>query len=164
MSREAKPTSGFAGVPGSMVAALGVGLAFLAFLTLDQSHWWRLKADYAFGWLVPILVVYLAFDRWPQLQAVFRATGPRPLPHWLGQIASVVAGLGLGLGLALFLLGAMSRTVGGMTPPGSLALAAGFAGVLLGMVYFNTPNGRLGEAAPGVWRAMQERERRPWRT
>src|SRR5438105_4919833 len=39
-------------VPGSFLAALGLSAGFLAFVAWDQSHWWRVKEDYSFGWLL----------------------------------------------------------------------------------------------------------------
>jgi exosortase len=143
-------------IPDRFLAALAVALAFMVFLTLDQIHWWQLKPDYAFGWLVPVFVVYVVIDRWPKLREIFRATDPSPLPSLQRGAMSVVAGIALGLGLAVFLLGAFYRAGAGVTQPGSLALAIGFSGVLLGMIYFNVPDGRVeaGPAATG-WRALR---------
>jgi exosortase len=149
-------TRRFPDAPGNFIAVLGLGLAFITFLVFDQSHWWRLNPDYAFGWLVPIFAVYLVIDRLPKLQVIFRANQPHPLPLWLRCTVSIVAGLTLGMGLILFLLGAICRAVAGVTQPGSFALAAGFAGVLLSIVYFNTPNGRLDETMPsGILGSLQ---------
>ena len=146
------------GVPRRFLGALTVALAFVVFLAVDQQHWWRLKPDYAFGWLVPVFVVYLVADRWPRLRAIFAGAGESPLPAWLRAVVSTAAALCLGLGLAFFLLGAAYRAASGVTQPGSLALAIGFSGVLLGMIYFNVPDGCVrapqgedgkGSAAPG---------------
>lgn len=139
-------------VPGRFLAALGLALAFMVFLTVDQAHWWQLKPDYTFGWLVPIFVVYLIVDRWPRLRAIARATTSNPLPRPLRITVSVMAGVIFAGGLALFLLGALYRASLGATQPGSLALAIGFAGMLLGLIYFNLPDGRLGGQQPvTVW-------------
>jgi exosortase/archaeosortase family protein len=138
------------GVPDRFLATLAVALAFMVFLTVDQIHWWRLKPDYAFGWLVPAFVVYLVIDRWPKLREVFRASGPSPLPRQMRGAMSVVAGLTLVWGLMVFLLGAFYRAGAGVTQPGSLALAIGFSGVLLGMVYFNVPDGQVGGCQPAT--------------
>jgi exosortase len=43
----------------------------------------------------------------------------------------------------------------GPTQSGSIFLAGGFAGIVLGVIYFNTPDGRVGPAGTGVWRALQ---------
>lgn len=144
-------------IPDRFLAALAVALAFVVFLTVDQVHWWRSNPDYAFGWLVPAFIVFLVVERWPQLKAIFRAAGPSPLPRWARGALSGAAGLAMGWGLLLFLLGALYRAGAGVTQPGSLALAAGFAGVLLGMVYFNAPDGRLGDgpAPTSAWRSMR---------
>lgn len=141
-------------VPGRFLAALALALAFVAFLTVDQMHWWQLKPDYAFGWLVPAFVVYLVVDRWPRLRQLFSAPDPSALPRALRWTFSAVAGLSLGLGLLFFLVGAVYRAGSGVTQPGSLALAIGFSGVLLGMIYFNVPEGRVGPPATG-WGALR---------
>jgi exosortase len=113
---------------------------------MDQAHWWSLKPDYAFGWLVLPFVIYLVVDRWSRLRAIFRAAGPSPLAPWLRGMVSTAAGVALGAGLVFFLLGAAYRAGAGATQPGSLAIAIGFSGVLLGMIYFNVPDGRLAAA------------------
>lgn len=143
------------GIPERFAAALALALAFVVFLTVDQVHWWQTKPDYVFGWLVPFFVVYLVFDRWTKLQEILRATGPSPLPRGLRGAITLAAGVTLGTGLLFFLLGALYRAGSGATQPGSLALAVGFSGVLLGLIYFNVPEGRVAEAVPSTgWRAL----------
>ena len=137
------------GAPDSFLAALAVALAFGLFLVVDQKHWWQLKPDYAFGWLVPVFVVYLVYDRWSKLQGLFRAGGASPLARGTQVGLRVVASLILAFGATVFLFGAVYRAGAGATQPGSLALAVGFSGVLLGMVYLNVPDGRVGETASG---------------
>ena len=143
------------GIPDRFLAALAVGLVYAVFLTVDQMHWWRLKPDYAFGWLVPVFVVFLVKDRWPQVMQLFRPSGPSPLPAALGRATAVLAGGALGGGMLLFLAGALYRAGAGSTQPGSLVLAFGFAGVLIGLVYFNVPAGRVGDGSAGtLWQRL----------
>lgn len=139
------------GVTDSFLAAIVVATGFMAFLTVDQIHWWRLKPEYAFGWLVPLFVAYVVADRWPKLRKIFVASGRSPLPRWLQRLFFLAAGIGLGLGLTCFLVGAIYRAAVGPTQPGSLALAMGFGLVLVCTVYFNTPDGCAGP--PGALRA-----------
>lgn len=136
------------GMPLRLLAALGVGLAYVVFLTVDQSHWWRLKPDYAFGWLVPVFVVFLVSERWPRLQEIVRSAGYSQLPGWLRKIVSSAAAAVLASGLILFILGAIYRAGSGSTQPGSLILACGHAGVLLGMIYFSVLPGSLAGPPP----------------
>lgn len=131
-------------IPARFVATLAVAAGFVAFVTVDQSHWWALKPDYAFGWLVPILVVFLVADRWKRLGELLRPEEPSPLPRSLRLMLSGAAGCALALGIFVFLFGSMYRAGEGPSQPGSFALAAGFSGILLGMVYFNAPDGRVG--------------------
>src|ERR1700679_3467369 len=105
------------GIPRQILAVLAVGLAFTAFLTIDQIHWWRLKPDYAFGWLVPFFVIYVVADRWPRLRGIFRSGGPSPMPAWLRVVVSSTAGIGLAAGVACFLIGSLYRGAAGTTQP-----------------------------------------------
>lgn len=142
-------------VPVRFAVAMAVAAAFAIFITVDQSHWWRLKPDYAFGWLVPAFVAFLVADRWRRIRNVLHPTGPSPLPHWLKAITTFAAGAALGLGLVIFLFGALYRSGEGPTQPGSFALAAGFSGILLGMVYFNAPEGGVASTpAAAGWRGL----------
>ena len=43
-------------LPGSLGLALLLAGGFMLFTAWDQSHWWRVKQDYSFGWLVPLFV------------------------------------------------------------------------------------------------------------
>jgi exosortase len=135
------------GIPVPFLACMALAAGFMAFLAYDQAHWWRMKPDYAFGWLVPVFVAYVVVDRWPRLAAIIRSGGGTPLPKWLGIGTSLAAGFGLAAGVCVFLAGALYRAAAGSTQPGSLAMAMGFAGILLGMVYFNTPQGRVEDTA-----------------
>jgi len=143
-------------VPGRFVAALAVAAAFGVFLTIDQVHWWQSKPDYAFGWLVPAFVVYLIYDRWEKLKRMMHSPKPGALTPGWRRAVSLLAGLSLGAGLFCFSMGAIYRAGAGVTQPGSLALAIGFAGVLPAMIYFNVPDGQV--ANDGLvtgWRALR---------
>jgi exosortase len=135
------------GIPNRFLAALATGLGFMIFLVADQQHWWSTNPDYSFGWLVPVFVVYLITDRWPKLREIFRGAAPSPLGGWLRTAVTSAATMVFGLGLALFFLGAAYRSATGATQPGSFALAVGFSGVLLGIIYFNAPDVQIGPGA-----------------
>src|SRR5271165_3066171 len=95
------------GIPPRFLAVLLVALAYVVFLTVDQMHWWQLRPDYAFGWLVPVFVVYVVVERWPMLRAVLGAAGSSPLARWQRDAVAAAAGLALAMGLVLFLMGAV---------------------------------------------------------
>ena len=143
------------GVPARFTGALIVAAAFVAFITMDQSHWWRMKPDYAFGWLVPAFVVFIVADRWRIIRDTLHPARPSPLPRRLKAVMSLAAGAVLGFGLLVFLLGALYRSGEGPSQPGSFALAAGFSGILLGMVYFNAADGGVNDKTGIVgWRVL----------
>ena len=122
---------------------MGIGSAFVVFLAVDQSHWWALKPDYSFGWLVPLLVAFIVADRWPHIRELFRTTEPTSLGMWANRVSRTLAAVALCLGMMVFLFGAAYRAGQGPTQPGSLALAVGFPGILLGMVFLNVPARRV---------------------
>lgn len=136
--------------PGSFVAALGLAGGFIAFVAWDQSHWWRVKEDYSFGWLVPLFTAYAVYDRWPQITARLReaaATGPGP--GWVRWTLNATAVLGLVCGALFFLLGAFYRAGAGTSQPGTFALTAGMVAIVLPLIFFNVPIGKTeAEAAP----------------
>jgi exosortase len=132
------------GVSPRFLTALTVTAGFMGFLVVDQMHWWRLKPDYAFGWLVPLFVAYCVYERWPRLREIFQSAEPGPMPSRTPRFTSVVVSLVYAGGLVLFLLGAFYRAGAGSSQPGSLALAVGFSGLCLGTIYFNVPAGPMG--------------------
>lgn len=128
---------------GPLFSALILGAGFLAFVAWDQSHWWRVKEDYSFGWLVPAFVGFVIYDRWERIMAVVaecgraesrRATGWR---KWLLRL--VTAGLLL-FGVLMFLLGSFYRAGAGTSQPGTLAITLGAIGILLPLIFLNCPD------------------------
>ena len=37
------------------------------FLIWDQHFWWKIRDEYAFGFIVPLFVAYVLYERWPKL-------------------------------------------------------------------------------------------------
>ena len=67
---------GFRGFPSLFSYTLLLGAGFGAFVTWDQWYWWGRREDYSFGYLVPIFVAVVVWDRWPQLMALL-GIGPK---------------------------------------------------------------------------------------
>ena len=142
-------------IPVEFLAALAVAVAFAVVLVFDQMHWWQLKPEYMFGWLVPLFVGFVVMDRWPRIAAALRAGGASPLPAWLRRLIEAGFAVTMVAGAVFFLLGALYHAGSGVTQPGSLAMAIGFAGLMLGMLYFAAPQGRMGdEPEPTGWRVL----------
>lgn len=119
----------------SLLGALCLIAGFMLFTAWNQSHWWLLKADYVFGWLVPFFVGYVVYDRWPQIAAATRNQS-RAQP-WSGLIFRVAPWVLLTLGSCFFLLGALMLAGAGASYPASLAIALGTAGVTLGLIWLS---------------------------
>lgn len=129
-------------MPAPFMAALGLGAGFMAFVAWDQSHWWRVKEDYGFGWLVPIFVLYVLYERWPAIHAVLAdcaADGSLRAAGWRAWVLRLLAGSALVGGILFFLLGAFYRAGAGTSQPGTLALTLGMIGILLPLLFLNVP-------------------------
>ena len=124
------------------MAALLLGAAFCGFVTWDQSHWWSHKEDYSFGWLVPMFVGYVVFDRWVAIKAAAAACVAPHSPRvrgWRKAVLVLAIVCFLLFGALLFLLGAFYRAGAGPSYPGTLAITMGTAGLLFGLLLVNAP-------------------------
>lgn len=131
-------------LPRSTQYAAWALLGFMLFLIYDQYHWWQLRDEYAFGFIVPFFVGYVIFDRWPRISAVFipsalaedSAADPKPRSsRGLTIFFTVVAVLMLVGGVVSFGLGAVYRGVEGSNLISSNMIAFGFANMILGGVF-----------------------------
>ncbi len=136
-------------------AALLVAVAFWAFISWDQSHWWSTKEDYGFGWLVPAFVGYVIHDRWGRIREAAAACGAVDSPRASGWVAGLLNlflyGAMMG-GAALFLLGAFYRAGAGASDAATFAITVGAAALLLPLLFVNSPE------APTVRRGASWRE------
>ncbi|MDO8541780.1 MAG: exosortase/archaeosortase family protein [Opitutaceae bacterium] len=132
-----------AAIPAPFLAALALSLGYLAFVAWDQSHWWRVKQDYTFGWLVPLFVAFVVHDRWPRIcTALTRAAaaGSPRAAGWRKWILRLVVGGMLAWGILMFLLGSFYRAGAGTSQPGTLAITLGAIGILLPLLFINAPD------------------------
>ena len=122
-----------AGVPRLLRYAMIVVAGFMSFTAWNQAHWWRLKDDYAFGWLVPFFVGYVLYDRWPRVVTAFRIQR-RSDAGLCVRLVRLAAWLAVAGGTVFFLFGALSLASTGASYPTSLALSLGTAGLALGLI------------------------------
>ena len=126
------------GFLGALVLAGG----FMAFVAWDQSHWWRVKEDYGFGWLVPAFVVFVVYDRWQRIRAGVQACAAPGSARAGGAakwILRALVGAALAFGILMFLLGAFYRAGVGASQPGTLALTLGMIAIVLPLLFLNAP-------------------------
>lgn len=124
------------------------GLTF--FMIWDQYFWWKLRDEYAFGFIVPLFVAYVLYDRWPRYARFLIAAPPEsgeategrqpektqsPLASIVERILEGVAGLMVAGGLLCFVVGSLYRTMEGQNLITSNFLAFGYANLLLGAAY-----------------------------
>ncbi len=141
----------------SRLAAFALA-GLVVFLIWDQYFWWQLRDEYAFGYIVPLFVGYILFDRWPTLAKGLigehdsAGAGPESgIVRKLESVFLIIALLMVLGGLAAFLVGGVYRAMEGQNLITSNFLAFGFANILLGTVYLyagTRANGekiRLGE-------------------
>lgn len=133
-------------------------LALAVFMIWDQSHWWRLRDEYAFGFIVPLFVGYVLFDRWPRIAGTLLATSEPDThpsekhnePVLLRWLCAAIAVCMLFGGALFFLLGGLYRAFEGANLITSNFLAFGFANMLLGGAYLYSDQRSDGE--PVAWR------------
>ena len=138
-------------VPGAFLAALLLAAGFLAFVAWDQSHWWRTKEDYGFGWLVPLFVAYVVYDRWPRMVAALDACAAAQSLRAAGAhqwVLRVLVGGAILWGVLWFLLGSFYRAGAGSSQPGTLAITMGAAAIVLPLLFLNAPE--TGSPAPAT--------------
>ena len=119
-------------LPLMLKAAAFACLGLAVWVTLDLAHWWELKPDYSFGYLVPIFCGYVLYDRWPRIQALFDTTDPHPVAaprstrwmDWFGAAALFWCCI-------CFAIGALYRAYTGITLPGSFVMTVSFSGIIL---------------------------------
>jgi len=138
---DAKQVPAFKQLPRTHIGAAGLIAGFAAFMVWDQVHWWRTLEDYSFGFLVPLFVGYVIYDRWPVIRSfLFRGAPPgetpaRAEPGPADKVLDGLALVGFFGSLLLYGVGALLRSVTTPQNPASLAIAAGFAGILLSLVF-----------------------------
>jgi len=131
----------FSQLPKSTRWAAYALLGLTLFLILDQYHWWQLRDEYAFGFIVPLFVGYVVFDRWPRIfRGLVRHEGEDAQPakaerSLLESLLSLCAILMVGGGLSCFLLGTLYRAMEGQNLISSNFLAFGYTNILLGTVF-----------------------------
>lgn len=127
-------------LPRPLFYALVVCTGFAAFLAWDLWHWWTVKDDYSFGFLVPLFVGYVVFDRWEKIVNLAHAKPKMVAPAAIRLLATIKATVGLIGGLLFFGMGAFYRAGAGTSQPGSLAMALGFAAILVPLVFLSGPD------------------------
>lgn len=131
-----------AAVPAPFLPALLLAAGFLAFVAWDQSHWWRVKEDYSFGWLVPLFVAFVIHDRWPRILERLGACAADGSPRAAGGqkwLLRFLVGAALLGGALMFLLGSFYRAGAGTSQPGTLAITMGAVAIVLPLLLVNAP-------------------------
>ena len=133
-------------------------IGFVVYMVWDQIYWWGEREDYSFGYLVPLFSAYVIYDRWPMIRSyLLRGQGSDSVvsaPERAGKFdrfTRLVEYLALAVffaGLALFTIGALLRSVTGPQNPASLAIAAGFSGLLLSVVFIMAKERADGQPMP----------------
>jgi exosortase/archaeosortase family protein len=134
-------------VPAPFLPALLLAAGFLAFVAWDQSHWWRVKEDYSFGWLVPVFVAFVVHDRWAKISAAVAVCATDGSPRaagWRKWLLRILAGAALLFGALMFLLGSFYRAGAGTSQPGTLAITMGAVAIVLPLLFVNAPEGGTG--------------------
>jgi exosortase len=152
----------FSDLPKSTRWAAFALLGLTLFLIWDQYFWWKLRDEYAFGFIVPLFVAYVLYERWPRIWKGL--VGERPTDRvdtsarengfvrLAGIVLTVLAVFMVGGGLLSFLAGVLYRAMEGQNLITSNFLAFGYANILLGTVFLYSD-----ERADGTRNSVGER-------
>ncbi len=118
-------------------------LGLTAYLIFDQIHWWNLKEDYNFGYLVPFFCGYVVYDRWPRIKQLLgigttATEQTASISLWarrLGTCLTIGCFLAVICGSLLFVFAAFYRAAEGPSTIASLLAAGSFAMIALSVVY-----------------------------
>jgi exosortase len=147
----------FAALPNSTRLAAGSLLGLTLFLIWDQYHWWKLQDEYAFGFIVPVFVVYVLYERWPRLGKALIVEGEKASvgdqvksgSRSILEMGLVVLSLILMAGgLGSFFMGILYRAMEGQNLISSNFLAFGYANILLATAFLYTGKRSNGERIP----------------
>ncbi|HLS27635.1 MAG TPA: exosortase/archaeosortase family protein [Opitutales bacterium] len=152
-------TATFKEFPDTLRFAFLLAVGFMIFIIWDQWYWWNTREDYSFGFLVPLFVAYVIFDRWEQIVGLVKGDEAKKvhaektsrLPTWLETLLRAAAWTAIIGGSLLFFAGALIRAGGGAQNPASLSIALGFGVILLPIIFLNSPHGYVGEEKPDNW-------------
>lgn len=138
--------------PATRWAAFALA-GLVVFLIWDQYFWWKLRDEYAFGFIVPLFVGYVLFERWPVLAKGLIGdpvadAEPRSVSSILERLLTILASLMMLGGLAAFLVGGIYRAMEGQNLISSNFIAFGFANILLATVYIYAGQRANGEKIP----------------
>lgn len=125
-------------LPRTTQFAFWLGIGFMVLLIYDQIYYWSTFEDYSFGYLVPVFVGYVIFDRWPQIQALLFGTneGHTDAPvSPLMRLTAIVFYAELGVAMLFFLMGGIIMATQGPSTQGSMLIAAGLGGIVLGLAF-----------------------------
>ncbi|GHC09063.1 hypothetical protein GCM10007047_27910 [Cerasicoccus arenae] len=127
------------------IAGLVIFMAGL--LIFDQYFYWSTIPDYSFGYLVPMFAAYVIYDRWPNIFRYLIGEGEMPRGKsgsLLESLFNVLFWLGLFGSLMVFFMGSLIRAGQGPSNQGSLALAMGFGGIVIGFAYLCSERDTVG--------------------
>ena len=137
------------------LAAFCLIVGFALYTVWDQIYWWGNREDYSFGYLVPLFVAYVVYDRWPVIRSYLflgHAPGePAPAPVERGGLVTFlewVAVAAFAASLCLFTVGALLRAATGPQNSASLAIAVSLGGLALSAIFIFTKQRVDGQPIP----------------
>lgn len=126
-------------LPKEMLVGFFVVLAFMAYVIYDQSHWWEAKPDYSFGYVVPMFVGFILYDRWSKISSHLVPDDQQRQGGFVEKISWVFTAFFICVfvsGVLFFGLGGIIRANAGVSNVSSLVIAMGFSALFLSIVFF----------------------------
>lgn len=105
----------------------------LLLVCLEQSHWWRIREDYLFGFLALPFSWFVLGERKGKILGILQGEGS---PHWTSsRLGDFIAWVLFGGALASVALGALVRWAQGHSQPASLLFSLAFPCIVFSSVW-----------------------------
>ena len=147
-------------IPYSLLLAVALLLLLASFMIWDQSYWWESREDYSFGYLVPLFVLYVLYDRKEAILGMIQCgvkgdsggsneKNEKPslfCKDKLIIVSDVVALVTFIVGISLYFIGGLLRVATMPQNPATLALSMGFALIFLSLSFIFSKNAFSGDS------------------
>ena len=135
----------FMSLPLSMKMYAVAFLAMVVAVCMIQSHAWDTRVDYSFGYLTPMFVLYVIYDRFPKIVSVLSTRSTGSSKGLIPIFADLFFGSMFFCGFALFTLFCFvfSQTLNWGAP--TFVITFGFVFASFAMVYFASSTNAFGE-------------------
>lgn len=119
--------------------AVLVLVGLVVYVIAMHAHYWANVDEYSFGYLVPLFVLYVLYERWEQIKAGWStaasSTAPVRTQGWMGFFTELLAFCCVLIALFLLLAGTFNRVGSGPNALSAMLFSLALTLCLLGVVW-----------------------------